>query len=382
MAMYDPRQLDPTLEDAMWGLPPEEAIPEYQPQQFRGNRFLEAFAGVQPGNYQPQSLGSGFLQGLVGGLSSQGQRIQAQREKFDALQEQRRKEVDAERRQAKNKREEQRFQAIKEYRNQPLKEIQGPPGTEGPVYARQSEAVGQPAYVKPEKPEKTLTQIEAEAEARARGGRRGAPPIPKGGTGEPKPATIAERTALGFYNRAKEADDIIGGLDASKISPTKVLAAMKNPLANPFLSGPEQAMLQASRQFTQAKLRRESGATITTDEYATDFKTFFASPGDRPETIAQKAAAREAVLGDLKFQAGNAYGEYYGDQTAGGTKNEQNGRKRGAQNSEQKAAVRQAAINQIKMGNIDSLDQFLSDNPWLDNDPEIEAALDEAGVPR
>jgi hypothetical protein len=54
------------------------------------------------------------------------------------------------------------------------------------------------ATAKPEKPEKTLEAIEAEAEARARGGRKGAPPVDKGDGGL---SPAGENTFLGRAGR-------------------------------------------------------------------------------------------------------------------------------------------------------------------------------------
>lgn len=55
---------------------------------------------------------------------------------------------------------------------------------------------------------------------------------------------------------------------------------------------------QAAEQWIRAFLRKESGAAIGKDEFARDFIVYFPQPGDSPETIAQKEAARiNAVRG-------------------------------------------------------------------------------------
>lgn len=64
---------------------------------------------------------------------------------------------------------------------------------------------------------------------------------------------------------------------------------------------------QAQKDFTTAKLRKESGAAISTGEFATDEKTFLPRASDSPEVIQQKAQAREAIRQGMARSAGAAY---------------------------------------------------------------------------
>lgn len=64
---------------------------------------------------------------------------------------------------------------------------------------------------------------------------------------------------------------------------------------------------QAQRNFETAKLRQESGATIQPSEFSVDEKMLLPRASDPPELLAQKKAAREAVLNGMVRQAGPAY---------------------------------------------------------------------------
>lgn len=150
-------------------------------------------------------------------------------------------------------------------------------------------------------------------EAKARGAMK--KPIP------PKAVTGAERQTLAFYNRAKEASEALaqGGLE-ERVSKQNGMGALWGQYApNIAQTKDQQLYRQAQRAFTEARLRKESGAAISTQEYENDGRIYFAQPGDSPETIAQKQKARQAVLDGLKFSAGKAYSEFYGEDTPRGT---------------------------------------------------------------
>lgn len=131
-------------------------------------------------------------------------------------------------------------------------------------------------------------------------------------TPPPKPSSGQERTALAYYNRMKDAEATIGTLETkiSKQSPLDQIRLQSAP--NYLQSSDQQVYRQAQRAFTEARLRKESGAAIPQQEYDNDARTYFAQPGDQPAVVARKKAARKAVLEGLKFSAGKAYGEFYG----------------------------------------------------------------------
>lgn len=127
--------------------------------------------------------------------------------------------------------------------------------------------------------------------------------------------TGSERQTLSFYNRAKEASDMLAQGDLEgRIAQQNTLGQLWGQYApNIAQTKDQQLYRQAQRAFTEARLRKESGAAIPDAEYASDANTYFAQPGDSKETIAQKQQARQAVLEGLKFSAGRAYEEFYGE---------------------------------------------------------------------
>jgi hypothetical protein len=127
--------------------------------------------------------------------------------------------------------------------------------------------------------------------------------------------TGSERQTLSFYNRAKEASDMLAQGDLEgRIAQQNTLGQLWGQYApNIAQTKDQQLYRQAQRAFTEARLRKESGAAIPDAEYASDANTYFAQPGDSKETIAQKQQARQAVLDGLKFSSGRAYDEFYGE---------------------------------------------------------------------
>jgi len=135
-------------------------------------------------------------------------------------------------------------------------------------------------------------------------------------TGAGKPATGQQRKALGFFNRAKEAGEIASSLEEGKtISPAAIKYTPE--LLNFLRSSPDQAYIQAQRAFTEARLRKDSGAAVPKHEYETDAVTYFAQPGDDEATKAQKRAGRNAILASIGFESGDALREFYGDEAEG-----------------------------------------------------------------
>lgn len=169
-----------------------------------------------------------------------------------------------------------------------LVQIAGPNGQ--PIWVREGDAVGKPA---------------AQA-ARA--------------------VTGSERQTLSFYNRAKDATAAMESKDKTgtsledRVSKGGLFTQIGLQHApNLLQSGDQQAYRQAQRAFTEARLRKESGAAIPTAEYENDARTYFAQPGDKPEIIDRKRQARQVVISGLKFSSGKAYNEFYGDEPDGDT---------------------------------------------------------------
>jgi hypothetical protein len=114
-------------------------------------------------------------------------------------------------------------------------------------------------------------------------------------------------------------DDALKNMDAVEKELTdQDLALMNNsPLPdlvnNVMMSKAGQLYAQALTTYTEARLRKESGAGIPLTEYATDRKTIGRQVGDQPETIQQKRKTRERTAKGIAFASGPAYKEYYGE---------------------------------------------------------------------
>lgn len=135
----------------------------------------------------------------------------------------------------------------------------------------------------------------------------------------PRAVTGAERQALAYYNRGRQALEDISPLE-EKVKQYGPVAqgrlAMGGMVGNLLQSAEQQKYRQAQRAFTEARLRKESGAAVPESEYENDARTYFAQPGDSPEVLDQKRAARERVLNGMGYASGKAYQEWYGEPMA------------------------------------------------------------------
>jgi len=75
---------------------------------------------------------------------------------------------------------------------------------------------------------------------------------------------------------------------------------------NQFKSENEQRYEQATRNFINAVLRRESGAVIADSEFANAEQQYFPQPGDTEGVIAQKRANRDLVINNFFAETGQS----------------------------------------------------------------------------
>ena len=130
-----------------------------------------------------------------------------------------------------------------------------------------------------------------------------------GGPGDPntKPLTQDQSNARLYSTRMVKSDKILSGLEASgKITynPVAIKAILTGPgvisdATNYYASAETQSAAQAMRDFINATLRRESGATITPPEFDNAMKQYFPQIGDKPEVLAQKRANRETAIAGI-----------------------------------------------------------------------------------
>lgn len=135
-----------------------------------------------------------------------------------------------------------------------------------------------------------------------------------GATRDPK-FTEGETNAYGFQQRMRSAENTIRDLEAKGYTQPglKDRAAEAIPVIGHGLTSSDyQQFDSAKRDFITAVLRKESGAAIGAEEYATEEKKYFPMPGDKPPVIEQKRIARQnaikamqaAAQGPMKFYDG------------------------------------------------------------------------------
>jgi hypothetical protein len=140
--------------------------------------------------------------------------------------------------------------------------------------------------------------------------------------------TETQGNATGFGLRAKEANQIVTGLENKGITIPGKTATIASGVAGmtPFvgekyseatkslfnvlpefaggLSPEQQQNAQARKNFVSAVLRKESGAAISPQEYANEERKYFPQLGDSAAVIKQKQESRESAIRALEVQAG------------------------------------------------------------------------------
>jgi GH24 family phage-related lysozyme (muramidase) len=118
--------------------------------------------------------------------------------------------------------------------------------------------------------------------------------------------------AANFANMMQQSEAVLAPY---KENPLGVVGQMNEMwpegMANRMRDPAYQAYRQSAMQWVRAKLRKESGAAISTPEFEGEFQTFFPQPGDTPEVIAQKKQARDAALMGMKAESRGAYDQLF-----------------------------------------------------------------------
>jgi len=125
--------------------------------------------------------------------------------------------------------------------------------------------------------------------------------MPKGVAGAGRPNST-EQTSSAYLIRTEASDKTAKSFE-SKLA--GLGGQFDVQLPNLLASKEGQLYRQAQDEFINAALRRESGAAIQPSEYDRFAKIYFVRPGDTPETIAQKQAARERVVKGFQTATGN-----------------------------------------------------------------------------
>lgn len=111
-----------------------------------------------------------------------------------------------------------------------------------------------------------------------------------------------------YASRMQNSDSIIAEKSGKDdVNPWEITKASLPVIGNYLVSDDYQKVDQAKRDFVNATLRQESGATITPAEFSNAEKQYFPQPGDSKEVIEQKARNRRIVLEEMQNNAGRGY---------------------------------------------------------------------------
>ena len=128
------------------------------------------------------------------------------------------------------------------------------------------------------------------------------------------PLTETQGKATGFATRASQADKILNEIgEGGKIQPGVIKRSLE---AMPFIGGSlgtlsnftqsdkQQQIEQAQRNFVNAVLRQESGASISPGEFQNAIIQYFPQPNDENPVIKQKEENRKTAIKALEVQSG------------------------------------------------------------------------------
>jgi hypothetical protein len=128
-------------------------------------------------------------------------------------------------------------------------------------------------------------------------------------TQENKPTTEGERLTAVYGQRLEQANNILQDLESDpNAGLTNWDTAFALNLPNSMQGKSTQKFEQAKRNFLNAALRKESGASISPEERESGNLQYFPQFGDTPEVLEQKRQNRQLVIDGFKVAAGKAWG--------------------------------------------------------------------------
>jgi len=128
-----------------------------------------------------------------------------------------------------------------------------------------------------------------------------------------KPLTGEEKNASMYYANAEKALKVLEEMEAKGYRPG-VGTAFKTrftprELEGKVFSADEQRYMQAARDYTAAKLRLESGASIAPSEIDQQASIYMLGAGEDQATSTEKQRSRRQALLGLKFKSGRGAGQ-------------------------------------------------------------------------
>ncbi len=133
-----------------------------------------------------------------------------------------------------------------------------------------------------------------------------APNYTESGYAPPERLTEGQAQAATYADRMQAANQMIESHAESGMDRANRAAAAIPGLGNSLVSSGYQQFDQASRDFINSILRRESGAVISDAEFDNARQQYLPQPGDGPEVLAQKAANRRIALEGMRRSSGSA----------------------------------------------------------------------------
>jgi hypothetical protein len=133
-----------------------------------------------------------------------------------------------------------------------------------------------------------------------------------------RPATGEQRQTRDYYTRLREAIDNMNAVEDS-LTPQDIAIIQNAPpdgilanIAEMGLSEAGKRYAQAARSYTLAKLRKESGAAISSGEFSKEGLAVLRNSTDTPASLEQKRRSRETIAEGFAASSGPAYEDFYG----------------------------------------------------------------------
>ena len=133
-----------------------------------------------------------------------------------------------------------------------------------------------------------------------------------------RPLTEAESKAYSFLKRMENGEKVVTSL-ADKMAGKGTAAQVFQKYAPNVVQTEENQSFDVGRRlWTEAYLRRDSGAAISPKEYDDVAKAYFPQPGDTVAVLKQKAESRKVAMDALEKEAGRALRKFDAPGSAGG----------------------------------------------------------------
>jgi len=143
--------------------------------------------------------------------------------------------------------------------------------------------------------------------------------VPVEGTGQGAKAPTQDQAAsAGFVTRMRNANDVMSDPKIAEygmgVKGTMNRANSSIPIiGNSFVDPQYQQLDQAQRNFINATLRRESGASISPGEFENARIQYFPQVGDSPEVIKQKELNRQDAIKGVLYATAPQFQKEFGD---------------------------------------------------------------------